>query len=490
MEKDLSRILSMMAGMPSSLIPQGSNLSGSEFEAYIKNLQSLTNTLTSTSCDEKCYLPAEVKTEENLKLNNSNYGFAPLSPVSDSESAFSDANDNQNAVNSPPATPPMEDLNNALNSLNYPFVFGNNYVPMMNEQSNAKKINNKNVRPQPQPQSAAKRVKLENGMVAKNVAVSETTAKVEKKKKEGGRKITCYNCHTDTTPLWRRTPDRLHSLCNACGLYYKQYKTHRPLNLQHKTAKNAKKNNNNSSVASTNASSFAAPAKISIQPMIKNGSPLLANEVTKNLTANPSNLLLAKNNAELINSVNYTTSMDLLNTVAASNNFLATTNTLNSTVSTQSLLATAASTNSQILNSLSGNTDIMNSSLLLNNSDILSTVALLNSQKTSLKRKNSDDLNENDLLYINDIDARNGTAVLNNTSLSSLMNDTSYLLSKSMENSDDVSGGIIDSQEEEEKKFRSEIECMNREDVQRILTNYEKRCEFLRGYLMATRSRN
>ncbi|ORY74396.1 hypothetical protein LY90DRAFT_401963, partial [Neocallimastix californiae] len=62
--------------------------------------------------------------------------------------------------------------------------------------------------------------------------VPEVSTKVEKKKKEGGRKITCYNCHTDTTPLWRRTPDRLHSLCNACGLYYKQYKTHRPLNLQ------------------------------------------------------------------------------------------------------------------------------------------------------------------------------------------------------------------------------------------------------------------
>jgi len=489
MDKDLTNILSMMVSMPSSLFQQD-NINNSDIEAYIKNLQALT-TISSNSTN------AILKSENTLEVNNKSEisGFTPLSPMSDSESAFSnDGNENQTAVNSPPATPPMDDSNIMMNKseynvnlLNYPFVFGNNYLSLMKEQSTVKRTLDQT------QQTSTKRVKLESG-AAKEVKIStpETSStKVEKKKgKEGGRKITCYNCHTDTTPLWRRTPDRLHSLCNACGLYYKQYKTHRPLNLQHKTAKNAKKNNNNSSVASTNASSFAAPAKISIQPMIKNGSPLLANEVTKNLTANPSNLLLAKNNAELINSVNYTTSMDLLNTVAASNNFLATTNTLNSTVSTQSLLATAASTNSQILNSLSGNTDIMNSSLLLNNSDILSTVALLNSQKTSLKRKNSDDLNENDLLYINDIDARNGTAVLNNTSLSSLMNDTSYLLSKSMENSDDVSGGIIDSQEEEEKKFRSEIECMNREDVQRILTNYEKRCEFLRGYLMATRSRN
>jgi len=486
MEKDLTRILSMMAGMPSTFVPQG-NLTGIELENYIKNLQTLTNTLNPTSCDEKNYLPVEIKQEDNLKLNNNTYGFAPLSPVSDSESAFSsDANDSQNAVNSPPATPPMEDLNNALNNMNYPFVFGNNYVSLINEQANLKKINNKNARPQSQEQSPAKRVKLENGMVAKNIAVPETTTKVEKKKKEGGRKITCYNCHTDTTPLWRRTPDRLHSLCNACGLYYKQYKTHRPLNLQHKTAKNAKKNNA-SSTTSSNTSSSTTQAKISIQPMIKNGSPLLASEVTKNITSNPSNMLLAKNNAELINSVNYSSSMDILNTVAASNNFLATSNPLNSTVSSQSLLATAASTNPQILSTLNSNADIMNSSLLLNNSDILSTVAFLNSQKPSLKRKSSDDLNENDLLYINDIEARNRN-VLNNTSLSSLMNDTSYLLSKSMENN--TEDGLVDTQEEEEKKFRNEVECMNREDVQRLLTNYEKRCEFLRGYLMATRSRN
>ncbi|KAF9930191.1 putative electron transfer flavoprotein subunit [Linnemannia zychae] len=39
----------------------------------------------------------------------------------------------------------------------------------------------------------------------------------------------CYNCGVTKTPLWRRTADRLHSLCNACGLYYKQYKTNRPL---------------------------------------------------------------------------------------------------------------------------------------------------------------------------------------------------------------------------------------------------------------------
>ncbi|KAJ3228528.1 hypothetical protein HDU81_006127 [Chytriomyces hyalinus] len=53
--------------------------------------------------------------------------------------------------------------------------------------------------------------------------------KAEKKKlREHNRNLTCFNCGATTTPLWRRTEDKLHNLCNACGLYFKQYKTNRP----------------------------------------------------------------------------------------------------------------------------------------------------------------------------------------------------------------------------------------------------------------------
>jgi hypothetical protein len=48
------------------------------------------------------------------------------------------------------------------------------------------------------------------------------------------RKLECFNCKVTKTPLWRRTPDRQHSLCNACGLYYKQYNAHRPLHVRNK----------------------------------------------------------------------------------------------------------------------------------------------------------------------------------------------------------------------------------------------------------------
>ena len=42
---------------------------------------------------------------------------------------------------------------------------------------------------------------------------------------------TCSNCGTHNTPLWRRNHDTL-LLCNACGLYLKIHKTHRPLLLR------------------------------------------------------------------------------------------------------------------------------------------------------------------------------------------------------------------------------------------------------------------
>ncbi|KAI9279389.1 hypothetical protein BY458DRAFT_503024 [Sporodiniella umbellata] len=53
-------------------------------------------------------------------------------------------------------------------------------------------------------------------------------------KARSARPLACFNCKVNKTPLWRRTPDRQHSLCNACGLYYKQYNQHRPLHVRNK----------------------------------------------------------------------------------------------------------------------------------------------------------------------------------------------------------------------------------------------------------------
>lgn len=46
-----------------------------------------------------------------------------------------------------------------------------------------------------------------------------------------GVNLQCTNCHTKTTPLWRRNPQG-EALCNACGLFFKLHGTVRPLSLK------------------------------------------------------------------------------------------------------------------------------------------------------------------------------------------------------------------------------------------------------------------
>ncbi|KAI8331273.1 hypothetical protein EDC96DRAFT_527281 [Choanephora cucurbitarum] len=43
--------------------------------------------------------------------------------------------------------------------------------------------------------------------------------------------VSCTNCETTTTPLWRRNPEGL-PLCNACGLFLKLHGKVRPLSLK------------------------------------------------------------------------------------------------------------------------------------------------------------------------------------------------------------------------------------------------------------------
>ncbi|KAI8081294.1 uncharacterized protein BX664DRAFT_238193, partial [Halteromyces radiatus] len=54
----------------------------------------------------------------------------------------------------------------------------------------------------------------------------------------------CFNCHTQTTPLWRRNPEG-QPLCNACGLFLKLHGVVRPLSLKTDVIKKRNRNNPN-----------------------------------------------------------------------------------------------------------------------------------------------------------------------------------------------------------------------------------------------------
>ena len=55
--------------------------------------------------------------------------------------------------------------------------------------------------------------------------------------------VSCTNCHTQTTPLWRRNPQGL-PLCNACGLFLKLHGVVRPLSLKTDVIKKRQRNTN------------------------------------------------------------------------------------------------------------------------------------------------------------------------------------------------------------------------------------------------------
>ncbi|CAO3598092.1 unnamed protein product [Absidia cylindrospora] len=50
----------------------------------------------------------------------------------------------------------------------------------------------------------------------------------------------CFNCHTNTTPLWRRDATG-QTICNACGLYYKLHNVHRPATMKRNVIRRRKR---------------------------------------------------------------------------------------------------------------------------------------------------------------------------------------------------------------------------------------------------------
>lgn len=79
----------------------------------------------------------------------------------------------------------------------------------------------------------------------------------------------CTNCHTRTTPLWRRNP-KGEPLCNACGLFLKLHGEVRPLSLKTDVIKKRNRNTSGPTLPGSGSASFAKQPSSSA-PRISNG---------------------------------------------------------------------------------------------------------------------------------------------------------------------------------------------------------------------------
>ncbi|KAF1796473.1 hypothetical protein FB192DRAFT_1314642 [Mucor lusitanicus] len=86
-------------------------------------------------------------------------------------------------------------------------------------------------------------------------SVEEEQAHHQKPQQNG--QTQCYNCSTQTTPLWRRDPSG-NPLCNACGLFLKLHGVVRPLSLKTDVIK--KRNRGTAGSAAANANHASATA--------------------------------------------------------------------------------------------------------------------------------------------------------------------------------------------------------------------------------------
>ncbi|XP_071052629.1 transcription factor GATA-4-like isoform X1 [Onthophagus taurus] len=79
--------------------------------------------------------------------------------------------------------------------------------------------------------------------------------------------LTCTNCHTSTTSLWRRNAQG-EPVCNACGLYYKLHGVNRPQAMKKEsiqTRKRKPKNSNKEPANSTNGISTSSTPNIKME---------------------------------------------------------------------------------------------------------------------------------------------------------------------------------------------------------------------------------